>query len=210
MHPVMLARLMLTFAITLQSPSGERAEGLSEPHSILARRLVTAARIWVTTKEAMHGSLECLICILLEGAYEVNCGNLRWAWAVYRRAMTVAQLMGLHRSPVPPVKRVDPELDADPEFIWFRIVYMDRYLSLLLSLPQGTSDKTMGAVSALRHQPPLGKFERLLTAISSRILERNESPFSPSQISTTQSIDAELLAVSRSCAWQLTFTTMAC
>ncbi|KAH6855967.1 hypothetical protein B0I37DRAFT_366212 [Chaetomium sp. MPI-CAGE-AT-0009] len=198
MHPVMLARLMLTFAITLQSPSGEKAEGLSEPHTILARRLVTAARTWVTTKEAMHGSLECLICILLEGAYEVNCGNLRWAWAVYRRAMTVAQLMGLHRSPVPPVKRVDPELDADPEFIWFRIVYMDRYLSLLLSLPQGTSDKTMGAVSTLRHQPPLGKFERLLTAISSRILERNESPFSPSQISTTQSIDAELLAVSRS------------
>jgi hypothetical protein len=198
MHPVMLARLMLTFAITLQSPSGERAEGLSEPPCVLARRLVTAARTWVTTKEVMHGSLECLICILLEGAYEVNCGNLRWAWAVYRRAMTVAQLMGLHRSPVPPVRRIDPDLDADPGFIWFRIVYMDRYLSLLLSLPQGTSDKTMGAVSALQHQPPLGRFERLLTVIAARILERNESPFSPDQISTTQSIDAELLSVSRS------------
>ncbi|KAL2018243.1 hypothetical protein VTK56DRAFT_1150 [Thermocarpiscus australiensis] len=197
-HPVLLARLMLTFAITLQSPSGERAQGLSEPPGVLMRRLVTAARTWVTTKEEMHGSLECLICIILEGVYEINCGNFRRAWTVFRRAMTVAQLMGLHRSPMPPIKRIDPELDANPEFMWFRIVYMDRYLSLLLGLPQGTSDKRMGAMAALRHEPALGKFERLLTVIASRILERNESPFCTSQISTTQSIDAELLAVSRS------------
>ncbi|KAL2132325.1 hypothetical protein VTI74DRAFT_3929 [Chaetomium olivicolor] len=197
-HPVILARLMLTFAITLQSPSGEEVHSLSEPPAVLMRRLVGAARIRVTTKEEMYGSLECLICIILEGVYEINGGNLRRAWTVFRRAMTVAQLMGLHRSPMPPLKRIDPELDADPEFMWFRIVYMDRYLSLLLGLPQGTSDLNMGAMSVLRHEPPLGKFERLLTVIASRILERNESPLSASQISTTQSIDAELLGVARS------------
>jgi len=197
-HPVILAKRLLEFAITLQSPSGEKFLGLSEPPSALSRRLMTAVTTWVTTKEEMHGTVESLICIILEGVFKISCGNLRRAWVVYRRAMTVAQMMGLHRSPMPPLKRIDPELDVNPEFMWFRIVYMDRYLSLLLGLPQGTSDKSMGAMSVLRHEPPLGKFERLLTVIASCILERNESAFSTSEITTTQSIDSELLRVSKS------------
>ncbi|KAB8276464.1 hypothetical protein BDV30DRAFT_206161 [Aspergillus minisclerotigenes] len=197
-HPIILAKHMLLFAITLQSPSGEKITGLSEPPSVLMRRLMTAATTWVTSQEDMHGTVESLICIMLEGVFEMNCGNLRRAWAVYRRAMTVAQLMGLHRSPMPPLKRIDPGLDAKPEFMWFRIVYMDRYLSLLLGLPQGTTDKNMGMMSTLRHEPPLGRFERLLTIIASRILERNERTFVTSDYSTTQSIDAELLRVSES------------
>ncbi|KAL8727817.1 MAG: hypothetical protein Q9166_005809 [cf. Caloplaca sp. 2 TL-2023] len=197
-HPVILAKCMLMFAITLQSPCGEKILGLSEPQSVLMRRLMTAATTWVTTKEEMQGTVESLICIILEGVFEINCGNLRRAWVVYRRAMTVAQLMGLHRCPVPPLKRIDPELDAQPEFIWFRIVYIDRYISLLLGLPQGTSDESMGAMSVLRHEPPLGKFERLLTVIASHVLKRNESAFATSEITTTQSIDSELLRVSKS------------
>lgn len=197
-HPVIVAKLMLIFAITLQSPCGEKVLGLSEPPNVLMRRLSTAATTWVTTKEEMHGTVECLICIILEGVFETNSGNLRRAWAVYRRAMAVAQLMGLHRSPIPPLRRIDPNLDACPEFLWFRIVYMDRYFSLLLGLPQGTSDKSMGAALVLQHEPPLGRFERLLTVVASRILERNESAFSADEFTTTMSIDSELLRVSES------------
>ncbi|KAK7733909.1 hypothetical protein SLS53_008059 [Cytospora paraplurivora] len=98
---------------------------------------------------------------------------------------------------MPPLRRIDPELKADPEFLWFRIVYMDRYLSLLLGLPQGTSDKSMGKLSVLQHEPPLGKFERQLTVVASRILERNERAFTTSEIITTQSIDSELLSISK-------------
>lgn len=197
-HPVILAKRMLIFAITLQSPCREKFLGLSEPQSVLMRRLMTAATTWVTTKEQMHGTVESLICIILEGVFEIDCGNLRRAWVVYRRAMTVAQLMGLHRSPMPPLKRIDPELDAKPDFMWFRILYIDRYLSLLLGLPQGTSDKSMGATSVLRHEPPLGKFERLLAVIASRILERSESGLATSESTTTQSVDSELLRASKS------------
>lgn len=74
---------------------------------------------------------------------------------------------------------------------------MDRYLSLLLGLPQASSDKSMGDMLALQDEPPLGKFERQLTAVASRILERNESTFSASTIMTTQSIDAKLLKISK-------------
>jgi hypothetical protein len=162
------------------------------------RRLVTAVSTWVTTKDDMHGTIDSLVCIMLEGVFEINSGNLRRAWAVYRRAMTAAQLMGLHRASIPPLKRIDPELDADPGFMWFRIVYMDRYLSLLLGLPQGTTDTSMGATSVVQHEPPLGQFERRLTVLVSAILQRNGNAFTASAITTTQSIDAELLTLSRS------------
>ncbi|KAL6232097.1 hypothetical protein BDW75DRAFT_243308 [Aspergillus navahoensis] len=136
-HPVVLAKWMLLFAITLQSPCGDEVLGLSEPSSILRRRLTMAATRWVTTREEMQGTVEGLICIILEAVFETNAGNLRRAWSVYRRALTAAQLMGLHWSPRPPLPRIDAKLEADPECLWFRIVYMDRYLSLLLGLPQG-------------------------------------------------------------------------
>jgi hypothetical protein len=197
-RPVILAKQMLMFAITLQSLCGEKVHGLSEPPGDLMHRLVTAVSTWVTTRDDMHGTVESLICIMLEGVFEVNGGNLRRAWAVYRRAMTAAQLMGLHRSPIPPLKRIDPGLDADPGFMWFRIVYMDRYLSLLLGLPQGTIDTSMGIMSVVQHEPPLGQFERRLTVLASAILERNGSPFAAASIATPQSIDGELLAVSQS------------
>ncbi|KAI1736668.1 hypothetical protein F4680DRAFT_253649 [Xylaria scruposa] len=196
-HPAITVRLMLLFAITLQSPSRKNLVNLSEPRDSLMRRLVTAATTWMTTQEVMQGTLDGLICIILEGLYEINCGNLRRAWLVYRRAMTVAQIMGIHRSHPPPLKRIDPALEAKPEFLWFRIVYMDRYLSLMLGLPQGTSDRSMAAPAVLQHESPLGIFERLLTAIASRILERNERPFSADEIAITQSIDAELLKASQ-------------
>ncbi|ORY63261.1 uncharacterized protein BCR38DRAFT_516424 [Pseudomassariella vexata] len=89
-HPVIWAKLMLIFAITLQSPCGENFPGLSEPQSVLMRRLTTAATTWVTTKEERHGTVESLICIMLEGVFQVNSSNLRRAWVVYRRALTVA------------------------------------------------------------------------------------------------------------------------
>jgi hypothetical protein len=188
---------MLIFAITLQAPC-EEFIGLSGPPSVLSRRWVTAAVSWLTTREKIDGSVDSLVCLILEAVFETNCGNLRKAWVLYRSAMTTAQMMGLHRSPMPPLKRIDPELDADPEFMWFRIVYMDRYLSLLLGLPHGTTDNSIGASSVLRCEPPLGQFERQLTVIASRILERNERTFTTSEIFTTQDIDAELLRASES------------
>ncbi|KAH8693638.1 hypothetical protein BGW36DRAFT_429679 [Talaromyces proteolyticus] len=196
-HPVILAKSMLIFAITLQAPC-EEFLSLSEPPNVLSRRLVTAAVRWLATQEETHGSVESLICIILEAVFETNCGNLRKAWVIYRRAMAIAQTMGLHRSPMPPLKRIDPTLDADPEFMWFRIVYMDRYLSLLLGLPQGTTDKSLRALSLLQHEPPLGQFERQLTVIASCILERNDRAFTASEIVIKQSIDADLLRVSQS------------
>ncbi|KAJ6130160.1 hypothetical protein N7512_002940 [Penicillium capsulatum] len=77
---------------------------------------------------------------------------------------------------------------------------MDRYLSLLLGLPQGTTDKSMALT--LQNETPLGKFERQLAVIASQILERNEHSLKDNSFTNhfamTQSIDTQLLEVSRS------------
>ncbi|CAJ2503607.1 Uu.00g110010.m01.CDS01 [Anthostomella pinea] len=83
----------------------------------------------------MRGTIDNLTCIMLEGEYKINCGNPRRAWADYRRAITVAHLTGFHRSPMPQLKRINPGLDENPAFVWFRINYMNRYLRLSLGLP---------------------------------------------------------------------------
>ncbi|KAI0193462.1 hypothetical protein F4808DRAFT_464811 [Astrocystis sublimbata] len=196
-HPIIVARLMLLFAITLQSPSREKLSEISEPLDELMQRLVNSATTWVTTQEAMHDTIDGLICIMLEGVYQINCGNLKRAWLVYRRAMAVAQLMGLQRSHPPPVKRIDPMLEVKPHFLWFRIVYMDRYLSLMLGNPQGTTSIDATSSPTPEQDSPLSTFDRRLTVIASRILERNEHPFSAREIPKTQAIDSELLQASR-------------
>ncbi|EGX88125.1 C6 zinc finger domain protein [Cordyceps militaris CM01] len=196
-HPVIIARLMLTFAITLQCPCAERLRGLSEPHHGLIQRLTAAASTWVTTPSEMHDTLDSLLCVMLEGVIEASRGSLRRAWAVNRRAMMIAQLMGLHRSHTPLLKRIDPTLDASPKSMWFRIVYIDRHLGILLNLPQGTTENIMASTPTLLDESPLGRFERLLTTVAARIIDRNQG-FTPTSVSLTRSIDSELIQASDS------------
>lgn len=67
------------------------------------QRLLSAAANLVNVNDEMHGSLESLECLMLESVYHTNAGNLRKAWLVNRRAMLLAQLIGLHRHPIPPI-----------------------------------------------------------------------------------------------------------
>lgn len=144
--------------------------------------------------------MESLPCIILQGVFETNCGKLRQVWATYRQAITAAQLLGLHRTPMPRLKRIEPDLQVEPEMIWFRIVYMDRYLSLLLGLPQGTMDHNFCPSFAMYDFTDLGTLERRITAIASRILRRNESASDATEFEATRDIDFELLRTSQSVA----------
>ena len=91
--------------------------------------------------------------------FEANSGHLRRAWFACRRAMLVAQLMGLHRSAIQhPLKVLDPSQPVYPTYFWFRIVCTDRQLCLMLGLPQGSLDASMVAEAALANDSPEGRF----------------------------------------------------
>ncbi|KAL2828596.1 hypothetical protein BJY01DRAFT_255298 [Aspergillus pseudoustus] len=93
----------------------------------------------------------------------------------------------------PVVPTIDPNTKADRHYIWYRLVHMDRYLSLMLGLPQGSSGMGMVSEAALSNETPIGKLERVQTGIACRILQRNESGFLQHDYSVTRQMDAELV-----------------
>ncbi|KZL84313.1 zn 2cys6 transcription factor, partial [Colletotrichum incanum] len=195
-HPVFIARYMLhvaTFLQHLPPDSHEVIQGLSEPPCEMMNRLADAAISLVTTNDDLVGSVEGLECVMLESLYQANGGNLRKGLIAIRRAMVVAQLMGFHKPGSQAQGRVlDPDKKAHPEFIWFRIVFAERHLCLMLGLPQGTLDRSMASKAMLAGDTPMGRLERVHCVVASRLLERNQSDPSSQDFALTQELDAEL------------------
>ncbi|KAF2186092.1 hypothetical protein K469DRAFT_664586 [Zopfia rhizophila CBS 207.26] len=198
-HPTLLAKYLLILATCLQFAHPElhadEIRRLSEPPRQLMRRLADTAISLVTSKDEFLGSVDGLECVMLESIYQANSGNLRRAWFACRRAIVVAQMMGMHRSGVQqPLHVIDPSQPVDPSFIWFRIVCADRQLCLMLGLPQGSLDVSMATEAALASDSPSGRFERKQCVIASHILERNESSDAAmnDDFAALQELDAEL------------------
>ncbi|KAI1083469.1 hypothetical protein F5B20DRAFT_568632 [Whalleya microplaca] len=194
-HPVLLAKHMFLIATVLQyldPESHEQIKELSENPRVMMKRLADTAASLVTTNDELLGTVEGLECIMMEGIYQANCGNLRRAWISFRRALVIGQLMGIYRATRHPLKAIDPNTKFNPQFFWHRIVYTDRFHCLMLGLPQGSPDRSMASDAALANDTPMGRLERVHCAIASRILERNDSDPGSYDFATTQEIDKEL------------------
>lgn len=205
-HPVMIARHMLRLASHLQHLHPvlhTDIRGLVDSTRAIIERVADLAINLVATNDDLLGSLEGLECVLLESVYHANVGNLRRSWVASRRALTIAQLMGLNRAESDchvQYKVLDPSRTKHhPQLIWLRIVFLDRHLSLMLGLPQGSSDRSMASETLLASDTPMGRLDRLHCVIASRILERNESRKSgtPLDVDFTRSVDAELQQAAR-------------
>ena len=195
-HPVLVAKRMLILASFLQCFPPQQVVGLVEQPEVVRKRLTDTAIRLVTTNEGMTGCMEGLECIILEGIFQTNAGNLRRGWLAFRRAVVTAQLMRMDRDNPPPVKTLCPNTRTNPIFMWFRLVYMDRFLSLMLGLPQGCPNLK------LDHEFPgetsLCKLERAHTVIAGRIVERNRQDPLFQDLAMTQELDLQLLNVAKS------------
>jgi hypothetical protein len=200
-HPVLLARHMLRLAACLHHlhPTLHReASALSEPPRAMMQRLADTATNLVTTNDELLGSIEGLQCIMIESIYQANKGSLRRSWVTCRRAMTIAQLMGLNQpTNQGRYKLLDQETKYVPQHMWLRIVSHERHLCLMLGLPQGSVDRGMAAEDLLANDSSLGRLERMHCILASRILERNENSPSTDNAALTQSIDKELQNVTK-------------
>ncbi|KAI1812448.1 hypothetical protein GGS20DRAFT_23364 [Poronia punctata] len=143
-HPVLLARTLLYLANGIQNlhPSTFDITSVSLGGSLdsaMARYVDLASRM-VTSNETMLMSLEGLECLILEAVYHIHAGSFRHAWLVVRRAIGLAQLMGLHLGHTSGFPVLDPQTLSMPMMMWYRIVGQDRYLSLVLGLPPSTME----------------------------------------------------------------------
>ncbi|KAK7985855.1 hypothetical protein PG988_003477 [Apiospora saccharicola] len=205
-HPVLIARYMLQLAHLLQQlhlkfddPSFDDLKGLSEPPRGLMERLSEIAVSQLSTQDRLVvGSIEGLECIMLESTFYANDGRLRLSWSSCRRALHLAQLMGLHEAAKQQSRHqfLDPKSVAEPSALWVRIIHRDRSLSLLLGLSPGSTHKTVVNDDLLAQDTPLGRLERFHCDIMLSLLERKEKARSR-DLALAHSLDKELQQAAR-------------
>lgn len=183
-HPVLIARKLLVLGTFLQGVLPSAIQDLADRgasyRDIMSQVVDTAIRL-VTTNEDLISSVEGIECIMIEALYQNYAGNLHRAWMAVRRATTVADMMALHRGLSSPSLRIlEPETRAafNPDQVCFRLVQMDRYLSLMLGLPRTSLEARFATPKALEGCHPIDRMQRIHCAMADRILQRNESNFS--------------------------------
>ncbi|QYS92877.1 Zn(2)-C6 fungal-type domain-containing protein [Trichoderma simmonsii] len=177
--PIDLARSLFQLAICLQQ--SERTSEISElcldrSNTDVADQYFEAASRYVTSQDALVVSPEGIEILMLEGLYHVSTGQTRLAWLVFRRALSIAQLMGLH---IPQVRRQNKQRKAANgqtpiclKTLWFRLIFMDRYMALVLCLPMSVKDDSF--MQDFVPTEPHEKMERIQAVLTSRIISRNE------------------------------------
>ena len=178
-HPVLIARKLLLLATVIQgirSKDSDRLCGMNiDSQTVMARAFDTATRLVTSNDELVVGPLEGIECVILESMYHNNAGNLRRAWLTNRRAMVLAQMTGLHTmSPhTTTVLEEETRERVDPTYMWARLNFSDRYLSLMLGLPQGSPDDLFATPEALGRCGPMERLERVAAVAGGLILKRN-------------------------------------
>ncbi|KAI1105978.1 hypothetical protein F4804DRAFT_80426 [Jackrogersella minutella] len=194
-HPVLIARRLLLLGTYIQGiPSSlvEKLIGMTTDYRTIMSHVVTAATRLVTSNDELIDSLEGIECVMIESMYLNNAGNLRRAWLANRRAMVMAQMMGLHigNSSLNAVLEVDTWDRVDPDYMWFRLVCSDRYLSLMLGLPQGSLDDVFASPKELERCMALERMERIESVAGGLIIQRNSTE--RTNIAATYKIDKML------------------
>ncbi|KAK8110634.1 uncharacterized protein PG998_007091 [Apiospora kogelbergensis] len=167
-HPVSIARKTLLLASWLQDmpPISSTTTGQHRTGSYYdyASQLVGAAARLVTSDDELVCSIEGVECLMIESMYLNNGGQLRRAWLTNRKAMAIAQMLGLHQeqeSSTSSGAYIDENASRpriDPGYMWLRLVLSDRYLSLMLGLPLNIDNLLQEATACMPPQWWIGDF----------------------------------------------------
>lgn len=195
--PSRIARAILWVVIALQQLPRESdlnsLELLHHPSKLIAKCVNTVTRS-ISSDETLVSSLDGLECLVLQGIFYNNDGKLQSAWLSYRRALNVAQIIGLHRLTTNGMS--DTEFNTRAKHIWHHIIFADRYLSTMLGMYHGISDTALDSQKNIVVAPNATPMEHLCR-IAGLIIERNQrfSDVTPSMVRVTQTIDSELSSI---------------
>ncbi|CAI6243664.1 unnamed protein product [Periconia digitata] len=191
-HPILLAQRLLILACISQY-SGDDSESTMRCRARI-QDLANIVIEMIMTKDHLMGNAEGLECLMLEATFHWNNGNIRRAFTTIRRAMALAQLLGLHRHEYQAgPQQIDnqaPKFDA--AYMWYRIVYLDRLYCLILGVPQGSSDIKFANPTAVLNMSFEEHLEREHCIIASQILSRNELETHENTTTFTSAIEKAL------------------
>ncbi|KAI1763967.1 hypothetical protein GGR53DRAFT_339907 [Hypoxylon sp. FL1150] len=213
-HPALLAKRLMQLANCMQkvSPNNMPKDLVSkEPLRAQMSRFVSVVADLVAFNDDLVGSVEGLETLYLITLYHVNAGNLRKSWLALRRALAVAQLMGVDGWPDnKPLKSINPRSDpstrAQASFLWYHLNFSDRYLSLLLGLSAASDDDSFAEPERMVNNTPIERLEKLHTVITGAIIKRNammsnrhrQTAAADAAFGTTQAIDCDLEIAAKS------------
>lgn len=199
-HPVVLARKLLHTALCIQQldPSFDKSSlNLGRDVKDAMKEYHRLASDMVTCHDDLLDSLEGIECLVCEAVYLVNQGSLRRSLVCLRRASTLGQFMGLHRSQPPrAIKQHDPMTTLSHTVTWNHIAYLERYLSLLLGLPSSTPRARFAAEEKPPGEISSEWFEKVQVDTCQHIIDRNQSQ--NHDLVATQNIDCELNRIANS------------
>jgi hypothetical protein len=157
-QPAVIARKLLMLAKWLQGISRNSIEELKrhDLHHIDIIACAVQAAHRVTRDDTLACSPEGIECIIFEALYYCDNGNLRQSLIAVRRGILLAELTSL-----------------DDKSLWFHLLHLDRFLSLMLGLPPGTIRTDFFAPEALEGYSPIECLQRLDCEAAGRILQRN-------------------------------------
>lgn len=202
-HPLHLAKRALQILICIQQlPSGFDWEtlGIDSPMIETMNRLSNTSTL-VTSNDELIGYSEGIECLIFQGFYQANGGNLRRAWITARRALSLAQMMGIDKGHSVAFRSCDPNIKphrgTSAGTLLSKVVSWERYLSLLLGLPIASQGIVLPSMTD--SSCPIDGLEKAHAALSARISERNASDQrEPAHYlklyALTQEIDLELEA----------------
>jgi len=220
-HPLAITRLLLCVALCVQqlpaSVDMSRLRGM-----VHIRQLSEDIMHLVTTAVTCDDDLICHVdgveCLVLQGLYNVNSGNVRRAWLAFRRGVSVAQLIGIHKSPMDSPADAMDLVAAKRHYTWYRVlsgvrlqqkargcmltILQERYLSLVLGLPSSTSSMLAPCGNLASFFTADDMYSKQLCDISGMVLTRNQGD--PARaFNVTHDIDEKLesLAKSRPRSW---------
>ncbi|MCJ1453791.1 hypothetical protein MMC28_004140 [Mycoblastus sanguinarius] len=201
-----IAKALLCIANCLQeapmSVDPNQREASTRAQDLGAQYLNTVDDL-VLSKDELVGTLDGVECMFLQAKNAINGGQVRKAWITFRRAISLAQLLGLHlRSKN--VEHADHEL-LRRESLWKVLWQGDRFLSLILGLPYSVPDIGLdkeggnGVLSVDMKRPPDQRVYPLrLAAIIGHIIDRNQESSSTNTLSSTIKIEGELMDLAAS------------
>lgn len=191
--PVAIAKVLLCSALSAQQiglGSDITESRLSVSPKELQERTLIPVEKFLREDEKSACSLEGLQCILTQTRIYINEGMPHKAWLAFRRAISYAQLLGLHRQQV----GSEDGKSRQKLSLWMQMWQGERYLSLVLGLPSSAVE-SLGDLHVLQKEGfkvPSGEYLLLkLGAVSGRIINRDQHP-AKSDYATTIQIDQDL------------------
>ena len=188
------AKVILCLALHIQQlPTDLETMSVSllAPSYDLQETYMTTAESLLASDEGPAGTLDGLECMLLQSDFYINVGNLRKVWLIVRRAVNLAQLLGLHR-------KIDADISPKQAMrwkaIWLELWQRDRGFSLILGLPYATLESQVPQLTSDNDDSDLQRtkwFLRDLGIVMGHIVDRDQDG-SGKAYSITLKIEEEL------------------